>query len=440
MLNLKDVYSGSKFDERWNASRSIKRDSFPSMERYSLDSADPEYKFLSEANHSIQEENFGIIPRIRGIFGKTGQISSTIGGHPHFDHLSATKSQENGYAVSLFLDIKGSTKLGVIYSPAEVFFIKNTIIKCAIETIQAFDGHVHRIMGDAVLAFFRVNDQSPRDSAINAINCGTYVVEFMKQLVIPALEQGSIYSDIGIRVGIDYGDDSKVLWGMYGYSNASEVTATSFHVDVAAKLQQSAPRNRVMIGQSLKELLDLHEGVIENRYYTKEDKSKLDRFITPNYTDLDKKPINYEKYVITHKKYLELLPSVGETKQISISSTLCSSENAISQDDYICCSRAIRKPNGIKFKAKFVLPPDINNHKLTVRFRVENHGADARSQPNNDDHETFIPATKVTGTEEYFAKRWERTSHTGLHYMHVSVFRDGGLIIPEQKFAIYVGD
>src|SRR5690606_26133863 len=118
--------------------------------------------------------------------------------------------------------------------------------------------------GDAVLAFFRGNGNA-RNSAIDAINCGAVLVQFIREEVVPQLQARGLAEDVGIRVGIDYGSKEQVLWAMYGYSGVSEVTATSFHVDVAAKLQQNAPRNRVMLGQSIVELLDLHDEVIEVR-------------------------------------------------------------------------------------------------------------------------------------------------------------------------------
>ncbi|MFP3354351.1 adenylate/guanylate cyclase domain-containing protein, partial [Pseudoalteromonas sp. SIMBA_153] len=83
----------------------------------------------------------------------------------------------------------------------------------------------------------------------------------MRQHVAPKLRENDV-DDVGIRVGIDYGQHDDVLWGMYGYQGSSEVTATSFFVDVAAKLQQSAPRNRVMIGESIRTLLDLHDELL----------------------------------------------------------------------------------------------------------------------------------------------------------------------------------
>ncbi|WP_411544538.1 hypothetical protein ACLAJG_10620 [Klebsiella pneumoniae] len=62
--------------------------------------------------------------------------------------------------------------------------------------------------------------------------------------VIPKLNDLGVDENLGIRIGIDYGANDQVVWGMYGYQEKlEEVTATSFFVHVAAKLQQKAPKN-----------------------------------------------------------------------------------------------------------------------------------------------------------------------------------------------------
>ncbi|UGV31639.1 adenylate/guanylate cyclase domain-containing protein [Halopseudomonas aestusnigri] len=442
---MKKVFEGVKFQENWAKSRT-KRTS-TSVEAYAADSSnifESKYRAKFESpglESNLPEKNFGIIEKIHHIFGKRGAPTLEIGGHPDFKHLENTNQLQYGYAVSFFLDIKGSTKLGLIYTPEEVFFIKNTIIKCAIEAIQAFDGHVHRIMGDAVLAFFRGRGESPENAAIDAINCGTYLIEFMKQIVIPTLQEGNIHEDVGIRIGADYGPEKSVLWGMYGYKGASEVTATSFHVDAAAKLQQKAPRNRMMIGQSLKLLLDLHPDVIENRYKISNGERKTLKYLTPNYTDSSQSKINYEQYVISHKNYFDLLPvPESQNSQIIISAVVSPDKEIQSSTEYVACSRSISKPYNIKFKAKFKTTPIHPVDNLVVKFRVENHGEDASKvdSPPYANHETPVKPTFNQHDRSYLAYQWERIEFKCLHYMHVSVLLNDTTIIPEHKFALYV--
>ncbi len=401
-----------------------------------------EYRMIAESasmeNFAVSEDqDYKIQKTLRRLFGKSGINSTPIGGHPHFDHLKETGILEKGYTTTLFIDIQGSTRLGVYYAPELVFYIKNQIIKCAIESILAFDGHVHRIMGDAVLAFFRSDGKSPRDSAIDAINCGTMLVQFIREEVVPQLKSRGLEEDVGIRVGIDYGSDSSVLWGMYGYTGVSEVTATSFHVDIAAKLQQSAPRNRVMLGQSLVNLLDLHDQVVEVKRIKKNGEFIEDKFVSPNYTDGDGRPMNYRQYVISQDRYFGLLPNpADESLPLRVESTLKTKEGLQSNDIYHRCSRSIKVNYGVDFKAFFV--PIGNPQRVQVKFRVENHGAQAAKSENNGNHESVVDARRrVDGS--YFANRWEGTSYIGLHYMYVSVTQDGVTRLPEQCFGVYVG-
>lgn len=435
MSSLKDVYKS--FDRVFD--RSIQKSMgapgygleslSENVQRRAMDSSE----MLASSN--VAEAEFGIQEAIRGLFGKKRTNAHSIGGHPDFQHLDTPGMTDYGFNVSLFLDIKGSTKLGLVYSPEEVFFIKNTIIRCAIETIRAFDGHVHRIMGDAVLAFFRSDGISARDAAIDAINCGCYLVEFMRQLVAPKLRDNNVAEDVGIRVGVDYGQHNDVLWGMYGFQGSSEVTATSYFVDVAAKLQQSAPRNRVMIGESIRSLLDVHDGMTELKRINSGE--SVEQYVMPNYTGADGKPVNYKKYVLKQEKYFALLPKPEwNDAPIKVTALLKAKNNVVYQDPevYHACSRALSKGVGIDFKAKFFLPH--TTEKVQVRFRVKNHGQEA-----GDDlgYEVDVDAQYNRERGEYWASYWRDTAYTGLHYMVVSVLVNGRTEYKGQEFGVYVG-
>ena len=416
----------------------------PDLVKSAFDSAGISRKILeSVSNESVQQRtdigqphDYKVQDTLRKLYGKPGVKKAVIGGHPDFDHLVDTGGRERGFVTSLFVDIQGSTRLGVYYSPDMVFYFKNQIIKCAIECALAFDGHVHRIMGDAVLAFFRGNGND-RNSAIDAINCGAVLVQFIREEVVPQLQSRGLAEDVGIRVGIDYGSSSEVLWAMYGYSGVSEVTATSFHVDVAAKLQQRAPRNRVMLGQSIVDLLDLHDEVIEVRQIKVRGEKRSQPYVTPNYADSTGKLMNYKQYVLSQNRYNSLLPYPEDRSfPISITATLKRRKDDISEDKYLKCSRSVPLTHGIEFKALF--RPSTSSNDIKVRFRVENNGRQASSVANKGNHENVVIARR-RGTGEYFAKNWEDTSYVGLHYMYVSILEDGKVTVPEQKFSVFIG-
>lgn len=171
----------------------------------------------------------------RPLFGKTGINQAPIGCHPDFLYLQGSSQTEYHYVCSLFIDIKNSTRLSFLYPLETVALIKNSILKAASEIIRCLDGYVHRFMGDAVLAYFGNREDSVEDSIVNAINCAALLESLMTGTILPVLEDEGIKgSDLGFRIGLDYGPKEEVLWASYGYNEVNEVTATSFYVDVAS--------------------------------------------------------------------------------------------------------------------------------------------------------------------------------------------------------------
>jgi adenylate cyclase len=122
---------------------------------------------------------FEIQSSLRPLFGKGQPVTACIGDHPDFLHLKETAQMEYCPISTLFMDIEASTKLALIYPNLEdVMRIKNALICAAIEIIQAFDGHVHRIVGDAVMAFFGGRNVDPQNAAIDAIKLRQHVELF----------------------------------------------------------------------------------------------------------------------------------------------------------------------------------------------------------------------------------------------------------------------
>ena len=91
---------------------------------------------------------------LRPLFGKGESHPPSIGDHPDFEHLRGTDLEEFCPVTTLFMDMEGSTRLNLLHSPSAVARIKNAFIRVAMEVVKAFDGHVHRVMGDAVMAYF----------------------------------------------------------------------------------------------------------------------------------------------------------------------------------------------------------------------------------------------------------------------------------------------
>lgn len=449
-MSIKSIYLNldESLGKIISESKSLKvHDSAHIVESAGLLSADGDRDYFStnlvstESRCTTEDrKNYGVKEIVRHKFGKNGTLLPSFGCHPDFEKMKEGELR-NGYTITLFMDIIGSTKLGVIFSPDVVFKIKNNIIKCAIETVNSFDGHVHRIMGDAVMAFFRnkkyQEENRMADSAIDAINCATFLIEMFENVVALRLDELGIDENLGIRIGIDYGADRDVIWGKYGYMESQEVTATSFFVDVAAKLQQKAPKNSIMIGDSLARLIGFDDNQLIIKEKIKDGNVFPVKYVMPNYKDSSGKTIDYKQYILRNKLYYEYLPINDSYNNLSVRASLKKNKDEVSNNEYYPCSRFIKKGMGISFKGYY--NSDTNYDDPKFKFRVVNTGKEAAENKNYGNHEEFENA-KQNSQGRYFAKHWEDTSYKGLHHMYVS-FWDGNVLIAEEVcFSIFVND
>lgn len=381
---------------------------------------------------------YSIQSLLRPLYNKGEPKPPDIGDHPDFRHLKGTSDQIYCPITTLFMDLEGSTRLNLLYSLEEVQRIKNAFIRAAIEIIKSFDGHVHRIMGDAVMAFFGGMNVSPECAAVDAINCAAILQLFVEQAVRPILSSEGLDDPFGIRIGIDYGSEENVLWSSYGYPGMDEVTATSFHVDVASKLQHSAGSNQIMLGQSLKEFLDFPDDFLDIKTVQKNGKEVPKIYLEPNHTDHHGDPINYKQFLLNWNKYLLFSPFVqrnknlslvgaNEPKTIPISVEVCSKKNGINEYNYKSCSTLIYKEKCLLFRMNLPYMPML---PYTVKFIVENHGEEAREDNSQTDkpygNHTTIKRVN-TQKEHDNLMHWEYTKYRGLHYMIVEVHTHQGL-------------
>ncbi|MFX2610917.1 nucleotide-binding domain-containing protein [Enterobacter mori] len=405
------------------------------------DSADALFKASLEgyAEDAMPTVFRDVKTELRKVFCKKADVNEAIGCHPDFDDLRVNDELRNGYAVTMFFDIAGSTKLGKTYPPEMVFNIKNTIIRYVIEIIQAFDGHVHRIMGDAVMAFFRSEEKSIEgkkiDSAIDAINAGVYILEFMEQVIRPELGDQGSEERIGVRLGIDYAKDDEIVWGNYGVSGAFEVTATSYHVDVAAKLQQAADTDTIMIGENLKSLLGLGMEYLSTKWKWAKNEDGTEfkrhyRYVKPNYR-VKGSQINYLQYVFDREAYFKFLPYGIESKNTSV--VLTASANNVEKKIYCPCSESLDKGMSLNFHVIFSAPAGL---PYTVKAVKRNTGPEAEKN-------SALKEVKKDRTMSFYAGQWhadisESTSYHGLHHMEIKIYDSHDIEVDSTIFSIFI--
>jgi len=365
---------------------------------------------------------------IRPVFAKPGIKTPTFGPHPDYCHLLGTTNTERGAVTTLFLDIAGSTRLGLVYPLDVVYQIKNAVLCAAIEIVNAFDGHVHRLMGDAALAFFGGKGRRVENGAIDALNCAATLRYYIEKVVAPALESiGGPDGGVGIRIGADHGPAQQVLWSAYGYPGNEEVTATSFHVDVAAKLQHAAGRNQVMIGQSLRDLLDFPEELLRDKTETVDGKEQLIPFIRPNYTLKDGTKLNYRQHLLRWDTYLgttgvatfdpeRFASGVTNPDDCDVTVTIHAANEGPIEGVYGPSACMVSKGKQLRFAVRNKSPWLKGS---AVTFDVENHGSEANKAPNGN--RSNHKSTAVLGVGADAAVCWEPTEFRGLHYMTITV-------------------
>lgn len=384
---------------------------------------------------------------VRPLFGKGQEQPPDIGDHPDFLHLKGTHQLEYCPITTLFMDIESSTRLSLLYPLEAVYQIKNSFIRATMEIIKAFDGHVHRVMGDAVMAFFGGKRCLPEDGIINGLNCAAVLRYFVEAVVIPRLAAEGYEDPFGIRLGLDYGDRQNVLWSSYGYPGMDEVTATSYYVDVASKLQHAAGRNEIMIGQSLREAIDFPQELLSLKSEMRDGHRYELRYVEPNHTDRNGNPINYRQFVLNWKDYLLTTPvaSVDSDLLKAGSSNLSVKAEVYTQykgqdleSVYPGSSFILSKERGIKFIPKLTYLPML---PYTLKFMVENHGVEAKdgamAQGRSDSDNHVSEYTVKSQSMHNSIYQWEHTQYRGLHFMTVEIHTHRGLT-EKARLGVYV--
>jgi adenylate cyclase len=205
--------------------------------------------------------------------------NAKVGLHPDFMHLKGTNETENHYIVSIFIDIHGSTNLFKKYDLEDNYSITNTMQSAAIHTIVALGGHVQRLQGDGVFAYFGGKNIAKNKAVELAVTACSMFTYFMQKDLKSVFNDDGV-EDIKTRIGIDFGDDEDVLWATFGLQDVIELTTLSLHTSLASKMQAKADRNGINVGQNIKDLLkgnDQWYSIIseEDRYIFRDNEKKL---------------------------------------------------------------------------------------------------------------------------------------------------------------------
>lgn len=381
-----------------------------------------------ESYQNFQPE-FEMQKIIRRYFSKNGINNESIASHPDFKHLDKSDEYIKQYICTMFIDIKGSTTLSLKYDLEFVHKFKNAVIQACIECIRAFDGYVHRIMGDAVLGFFGSKAISKEQSILDCINCASVLNIFLVQNIQPWLREikpdFQDDTDFGFRIGCNFGDDDEVLWANYGFGQTGEISPTGFSVDIAAKLQGLSGKNKAMLGQGLLEFINWPMDFTSIKVIKKNGIEIQKPFVSPNYTK-DKKPINYLMRELKQDTYICGLPIPTYLKNSLASGIIihCSQielknilrVNGRPSQHFISSSMIAPIDSEIEFELH-ILNDSILKFPLRIKFKKINH------EGYGFNHEDLLSQLEIHDTNE-FTVSYDASRRTHKHFHKVSISRD----------------
>jgi adenylate cyclase len=140
-----------------------------------------------------------------------------------------------------------------------------------------YGGYVLKYVGDAVLAFFVVEDEFSTDKentiykdafatyylqSSNAISCAYTMIKVIKQGLNPILNQYD-YPELEVRIGIDFGEIGVVQYGIDIDKLNGKAILKRPHIDmigptisIAVKMTSIARPDQIVIGQKLYNMLE----------------------------------------------------------------------------------------------------------------------------------------------------------------------------------------
>jgi len=138
---------------------------------------------------------------------------------------------EERYVVSMFIDMRGSTKMAEARLPFDVVFLINRFLEAASQAVIEAGGQPNQFVGDGLLALFGL-DTDPATACRQALRAAAMVasnVEYMNHEFASEL-QAPVQFGIGIHGG-------EVIIGDIGFRAHTVFTALGDAVNVAARLQ-----------------------------------------------------------------------------------------------------------------------------------------------------------------------------------------------------------
>ncbi|WP_136659123.1 adenylate/guanylate cyclase domain-containing protein [Nitratireductor sp. XY-223] len=147
----------------------------------------------------------------------------------------------------MFCDLVGSTELSTRLDPEEYRETMRAYQDMCAGVITRYDGYVAKFMGDGVLAYFGW-PRGHENDAERALSAGLGLARNVGTISAPGLQNGSLKVRIGVATG------PVVVGDIIGEGAAQEAAVTGETPNLAARLQELAPPNSVVVSHNTQAL------------------------------------------------------------------------------------------------------------------------------------------------------------------------------------------
>lgn len=147
----------------------------------------------------------------------------------------------------VFSDLKGSTSLGETLDAEALHEVKERYFSAMAAQIARHGGKIEKYIGDAIMAVFGL-PRAHEDDALRAVRAALHMQEAL----------GKVNAELQLRFGVSLANRTGVNTGEVVTSDdgtQEQKLATGDAVNLAARLEQAAPENGILIGEATWQLV-----------------------------------------------------------------------------------------------------------------------------------------------------------------------------------------
>jgi adenylate cyclase len=152
--------------------------------------------------------------------------------------------------VIMYADLVGSTNMTMTLPVDKMVTIIRAFTFEMSSTVRSYGGYVLKYVGDAIIAFFP-SGYNKLLACDKTVQCAKSMITVIKNGINPILSQYD-YPDLGVKIGIDEGENVIV---QYGNDRSSLIDILGYSMSITAKITAITNPNRITIGEDVFNIL-----------------------------------------------------------------------------------------------------------------------------------------------------------------------------------------